>query len=280
MILFTDGKHDVKGVPVSRVQPDARSAVRGPLAVRPAARRHGPRAEGAGRARGRARRGCKIIRDMPACVSGATFDWPQVVFQTADAGGQRRRGRAPGRHLHVHRRADARRRRPAPTPRRGPRHPAHAGRRPDRARLDARGSTPVAGAAPPIIDYTVRCRPGERRLDRVDRGHVARAEGDRRGADQRDVVRLRGRRRRRDGGRRVDPGRRLGHADRPTAGARRSRGRGAQRRPLRISSRPRPAARLPVPLRVLAATTARPGRRRSTSAPDTTPTAIGNLRTA
>ena len=24
---------------------------------------------------------------MPACISGAVFDWPQVVFQTADEAG-------------------------------------------------------------------------------------------------------------------------------------------------------------------------------------------------
>ena len=29
----------------------------------------------------------RITRDMPACASGATFDWPQVVFESPDAAG-------------------------------------------------------------------------------------------------------------------------------------------------------------------------------------------------
>ena len=29
----------------------------------------------------------RIIKDMPACVSGATFEWPQTVFETADQAG-------------------------------------------------------------------------------------------------------------------------------------------------------------------------------------------------
>ena len=29
----------------------------------------------------------RIIRDMPACLSGTEFNWPNVVFQTADAAG-------------------------------------------------------------------------------------------------------------------------------------------------------------------------------------------------
>ena len=29
----------------------------------------------------------RIISDMPACVSGSTFDWPQVVFKSPDEAG-------------------------------------------------------------------------------------------------------------------------------------------------------------------------------------------------
>jgi len=29
----------------------------------------------------------KIVRDMPACVSGTTFDWPQVIFESAEEAG-------------------------------------------------------------------------------------------------------------------------------------------------------------------------------------------------
>jgi len=81
LILFTDGKHDVRGVPVSRVRAvrDRLFGQRSPLALLPVGMGLDPKERNAletGLNR------LKIIRDMPACISGTTFDWPQVVFQS------------------------------------------------------------------------------------------------------------------------------------------------------------------------------------------------------
>jgi len=86
MILFTDGKHDVKGVPVSQVQPtrDGLFGSRTPFALLPVGMGLDPKERAALEA-GLA--GLKITRDMPACASGATVDWPQVVFETPDQAG-------------------------------------------------------------------------------------------------------------------------------------------------------------------------------------------------
>ena len=86
LILFTDGKHDVAGVPVSQVQPalDRLFGTRSPFALLPVGmglEAKDRTALEAGLAR------MRIIREMPACVSGATFDWPEVVFESADAAG-------------------------------------------------------------------------------------------------------------------------------------------------------------------------------------------------
>src|SRR6476659_1572429 len=85
-ILLTDGKHDVAGVPVSRVQPtrDRLFGDRSPFALLPVGMglQKGERAQ--------LKRGLdslKVIRDMPACVSGTTFDWPQTTFNTAAQAG-------------------------------------------------------------------------------------------------------------------------------------------------------------------------------------------------
>ncbi len=86
MILFTDGKHDVKGVPVSKVQPTRNRLFgnRSPFALLPVGMGLQSKERGA-LEKGLVR--LKIIKAMPACVSGATFDWPQVVFKSADAAG-------------------------------------------------------------------------------------------------------------------------------------------------------------------------------------------------
>jgi hypothetical protein len=85
-VLLTDGKHDVAGVPVSRVRP-ARDRLFGdqsPFALLPVGM--GLKAG----ERGELKRGLdalKVIRDMPACVSGSTFDWPQTTFNSAASAG-------------------------------------------------------------------------------------------------------------------------------------------------------------------------------------------------
>jgi hypothetical protein len=86
LILFSDGKHDVQGVPLSEVQ-DVRDRLFGsrtPIALLPVGMgldpsERGPLETGLVRLR--------IIRDMPACTSGTAFDWPQVVFDSPDEAG-------------------------------------------------------------------------------------------------------------------------------------------------------------------------------------------------
>jgi hypothetical protein len=86
MILFTDGQHDVKGVPASRV-PVVRAQLfgsRSPFALLPVGMGLDPTKRGAletGLA------SLRIVQDMPPCVSGQTFDWPKVVFGSADSAG-------------------------------------------------------------------------------------------------------------------------------------------------------------------------------------------------
>jgi hypothetical protein len=86
VILFTDGKHDVKGVPVSRVPTELERlfGTRSPFALLPVGMGLDPKERGPLEA---GLLGLRIIRDMPACVSGTAFDWPTVVFESADEAG-------------------------------------------------------------------------------------------------------------------------------------------------------------------------------------------------
>ena len=86
VILFTDGKHDVKGVPVGAVLParDRLFGGRSPFALLPVGMGLDPASRGALSA---GLEGLRVIREMPACVSGEVFDWPTVVFDSADEAG-------------------------------------------------------------------------------------------------------------------------------------------------------------------------------------------------
>ncbi len=86
LILFTDGKHDVAGVPVGQVQPalDRLFGARTPFALLPVGMGLDP-AQRDALASGL--EALRVIRAMPACVSGATFDWPQVIFESAGEAG-------------------------------------------------------------------------------------------------------------------------------------------------------------------------------------------------
>ena len=86
MVLFSDGRHDVAGVPVSAVLParDRLFEDRTPFALLPVGMGIDPALRPqleAGLA------GLRTTRDMPACSTGATFEWPQVVFDSPDDAG-------------------------------------------------------------------------------------------------------------------------------------------------------------------------------------------------
>jgi hypothetical protein len=86
LILFTDGRHDVPGVPVTRVQPtrDQLFGNRPAFALLPVGMGLDPKL------RSDLTRGLeqlRIVKGIPACVSGSTFQWPTVTFQTAAAAG-------------------------------------------------------------------------------------------------------------------------------------------------------------------------------------------------
>jgi fibronectin type III domain protein len=86
MILFTDGRHDVAGVPSREVGRAQRRLFgdRTPFALLPV----GMGLASADRAELTAGlEDLRIVRDMPPCVSGTTFEWPEVVFQSPDAAG-------------------------------------------------------------------------------------------------------------------------------------------------------------------------------------------------
>ena len=86
LILFTDGSHDVRGVPTSqvRVVRERLFASRSPFALLPV-----------GMGLDRSKRASlenslaamRIVKDMPPCVSGSTFEWPRVVFDSPGAAG-------------------------------------------------------------------------------------------------------------------------------------------------------------------------------------------------
>jgi hypothetical protein len=86
MILFTDGRHDVAGVP-NRDVGRAHARLfddRSPFALLPV---------GMGLAAGdrdqltAGLEDLRVVRDMPPCVSGTTFEWPEVVFDSPGAAG-------------------------------------------------------------------------------------------------------------------------------------------------------------------------------------------------
>ena len=86
LILFTDGKHDVAGVPVSQVLParDRLFGGRSPFAFLPV----GMGLSATDRpALEQGLLNLRTIRAMPACVSGAVFDWARVVFESATEAG-------------------------------------------------------------------------------------------------------------------------------------------------------------------------------------------------
>ena len=157
VILITDGKHDVAGVPASEVLP-ARNELfgaRSPFALLPV----GMGLDPAGRdALAAGLEGLRVIRDMPSCAGEVSFDWPAVVFESAEDAGNAvafalqdatctfTTGLAPS----------------ATPPLTGAGLPGVQG-----IRLTGRDGvievawSPAATTAAPIVDYRVRCRAGE-----------------------------------------------------------------------------------------------------------------------
>jgi hypothetical protein len=86
MILFTDGKHDVPGVPVSQVAParDRLFGDRSPFALLPVGMGIDP---GSRRELEAGLLNLQIIKDMPSCSSGSSIEWPQVAFESPDDAG-------------------------------------------------------------------------------------------------------------------------------------------------------------------------------------------------
>jgi fibronectin type III domain protein len=155
LILFTDGKHEVKGVPASRVIPvrDQLFGNRTPFALLPVGMGLDPKERGALTA-GLER--LKIVKDMPACVSGSTFEWPTVSFNSAAAAGN---AVAVALQDATCTFTVA----PTPTPPTPPPAPTAAPAQaiqatPGDGKIDLTWSPPVEAGAP-VTDYQVRCRP-------------------------------------------------------------------------------------------------------------------------
>ena len=182
LIMFTDGKHDVAGVPASRVQPtiDRLFGSRSPVAILPvgmglAAKDRAALEAGLNK--------MKIIKDMPACVSGATFDWPQTVFETADEAGT-----AVAVALQDATCTFTVVLPPTPAPTPPPAIPAVTGIQATAGdgKIELAWPAPAGGRQRPAdrrLQGPLRHR--RRHLDRIDRGRLARSHGRRRGPDQR-----------------------------------------------------------------------------------------------
>ena len=260
VILFTDGKHDVKGVPASRIVPvrDQLFGNKTSFALLPVGMGLDPKERGALTA-GLDR--LKIVKNMPACASGSTFDWPTVSFNSpAEAGNAVAVALQDATCTFTVA--------PTPTPPTPPPAPTAA---------PAQGIQVVPGDSK--IDVTVVAagrgrRPGHRlpgplqagrrRPGRVDRGRLDPAAHDRRGPGERHLVHLRGRdrQRRRDRavGRRDDRCDAHRQATRPAA-ARRP---GPRTAPSRSRSRARTRRASTASSTSARTTTGRPGRSRST----------------
>lgn len=169
LILFTDGKHDVSGVPVGQVQPalDRLFGSRSPFALLPVGMGLSPTERPALES---GLVNLRIIREMPACVSGSQFEWPQVVFESpAEA------GNAVAVALQnvtcTFTVAPTPTPIPAPTAtlRPTPGEPRRIGLTPGDGRIEVNWVAPATTPAP-IVDYRIRCRAGEGEWTESDEG--------------------------------------------------------------------------------------------------------------
>jgi hypothetical protein len=154
IILFSDGKHDVAGVPVSQVQPtrDRLFGNRSPFALLPVGMGIDPKDRAALEA-GLTR--LRITKDMPACVSGATFDWPTVGFDSPDEAGN-----AVAVALQEATCTFTVAPTPAPTPAPTLGAVRSIGLKAGDGRIEVTWTLPTT-TPEPIVDYNVRCRAGD-----------------------------------------------------------------------------------------------------------------------
>jgi Fibronectin type III domain len=156
LILLTDGKHDVSGVPVSEVEParDRLFGDRSPFALLPVGMGLDPQQldalEGG-------LTGLRIIRDMPPCVGGTVFDWPEVVFESPDEAGN-----AVAVALQDATCTFTVAAAPTPIPTATPAPAVVQGIRlvPGDGSIDLSWSTPAATSAT-VVDHRIRCRAGD-----------------------------------------------------------------------------------------------------------------------
>jgi hypothetical protein len=156
LILFTDGKHDVPGVPVSQVPLALQRlfGTRSPFALLPVGMGLDP-TERAALTSGL--ESLRVIRNMPACASGAAFVWPQVVFESADLAGN-----AVAVALQDATCTFTVAPTPTPTPAPTPAAVQAIRLTPGDGKIDIAWAPFAASPAPqPIVDYTARCRTGE-----------------------------------------------------------------------------------------------------------------------
>ena len=160
LILFTDGKHDVAGVPVGQVQPALVRLFgdRSPFALLPVGMGLSPTERPALES---GLVNLRTIREMPACVSGSQFDWPQVVFESAaDAGNAVAVALQNVTCTFTVAPAPTPTPTPTPTPQPTPGEPRGIGVTPGDGRIEVDWLPPATTSAP-IVDYRVRCRPDQ-----------------------------------------------------------------------------------------------------------------------
>jgi hypothetical protein len=152
MILFTDGKHDVKGVPIGQVAVvrDQLFGNRSPFALLPVGMGLDPKDRPALEA---GLKNLQITKDMPACLTGAAFSWPTVVFKSPGEAGQ-----AVGQALQDATCTFTVAPTPAPTP------PPNPGIVRGIRATAGDGHIDLAWAPPanpptPVVSYKARCRP-------------------------------------------------------------------------------------------------------------------------
>ena len=209
MILFTDGRHDVRGVPASqvRVVRERLFGSRSPFALLPVGMGLDPskRTE-----LEKSLTGMRIVRDMPPCVSGSTFDWPRVVFNSPGAAGNAVAVALQNATCTFT--VEPPPAAPAPTVGAVRQHRAHRSGRRDRLELDGacRDVDVDSGGRLP------RSLPSRHRaVDRGEGRRVARDQGRRHRAHERRVIRVPGRGHRRSRRGELD----RGHDGRRTDGA-------------------------------------------------------------